>query len=263
VDVHGVAHFNAELRNVTVLRKALEQIGVGDEEKARIEALYEKVFDHQSFTGRSGTFYKYEGLGCIYWHMVAKLLLETQGALRRALEAGEDETTVERLRAHYRAIRGGIGVHKEPALYGAMPTDPYSHTPSFAGAQQPGMTGQVKEDILSRQGEMGVEVAAGRLGFNARLALRDEYLREEARFSYFDVEGTRKEITLAAGTLAYTFCQTPVVAHEAGPAWIEVSGRDGSRRRVEGLRLDAETSAAVFERRGSVERLDVYFGFAR
>ena len=41
--------------------------------RRRSWTLYEEVFDHQSFTGRSGTFYKYEGLGCIYWHMVSKL----------------------------------------------------------------------------------------------------------------------------------------------------------------------------------------------
>ncbi len=39
-------------------------------------------------------------------------------------------------------------------MYGAIPTDPYSHTPGFAGAQQPGMTGPVKEDIC-RLGELG------------------------------------------------------------------------------------------------------------
>ena len=46
-------------------------------------------------------------------------------------------------------------------LYGAFPTDPYSHTPAGKGAQQPGMTGQVKEDVISRFGELGVEVKNG------------------------------------------------------------------------------------------------------
>ena len=43
-------------------------------------------------------------------------------------------------------INAGIGAHKSPELYGAFPTDPYSHTPGGKGAQQPGMTGQVKEE---------------------------------------------------------------------------------------------------------------------
>ena len=65
---------------------------------------------------------------------------------------------MEDLLEHYYEINEGIGVHKSPALYGAFPTDPYSHTPAGKGAQQPGMTGQVKEDILSRFGELGVFV---------------------------------------------------------------------------------------------------------
>ncbi len=157
-DVNGAAHFNAAFRNSGLLKEALAGLGLPDDERARILAVYEEVFDHQSFTGRSGTFYKYEGLGCIYWHMVSKLLLAVQEVLDRAGCAGENAEVVERLRSHYHEIREGIGVHKPPELYGAIPTDPYSHTPGFAGVQQPGMTGQVKEDLITRLGEMGVAV---------------------------------------------------------------------------------------------------------
>ena len=75
-DVNGVAHFNAAFRNGALLEGgARRRSACGRGEARRSLALYEEVFDHQSFTGRSGTFYKYEGLGCIYWHMVSKLLL--------------------------------------------------------------------------------------------------------------------------------------------------------------------------------------------
>ena len=55
--------------------------------------VFEVVFDHRSFTGRSGTMYGYEGLGSVYWHMVAKLLLAVQevtlrAAARRAARSG-------------------------------------------------------------------------------------------------------------------------------------------------------------------------------
>ena len=40
----------------------------------------------------------------------------------------------------------GFKKTESPAEYGAFPDDPYSHTPSFGGARQPGMTGQVKEE---------------------------------------------------------------------------------------------------------------------
>ena len=63
-------------------------------------------------------------------------------------------------------INEGIGVHKSPSLYGAFPTDPYSHTPANKGAQQPGMTGQVKEDVISRFGEMGINIRQGKISFD-------------------------------------------------------------------------------------------------
>jgi hypothetical protein len=61
--------------------------------------------------------------------------------------------------------------------------------------------------------------------------------------------------------MAFTTCQTPVVAHRAGTQRIEVTRAGGARETVEGLDLDAATSAAIFERSGQVERLDVFFGF--
>ena len=260
-DVNGVAHFNAAFRNGTLLKKALPALGLTKEENARILALYDQVFDHQSFTGRSGTFYKYEGLGCIYWHMVSKLLLAVQEGLSRAESAGEDAAVIERLMSHYGEIREGIGVHKSPELYGAIPTDPYSHTPGFAGAQQPGMTGQVKEDIISRLGEMGVAVADGRLCFHPHLVRRDDFLTQTKHFDFYDLGGQQCSLDLDPGTMAFTTCQVPVVAHRSGPHRIEITRADGSLHTVEALELDAETSAAVFERSGVIRRLDVFFGF--
>src|ERR1035437_1247973 len=99
--------------------------------------------------------------------MVSKLRLAVHEVLERAVCASEDTAEVENLLSHYYEIREGIGVHKSPELYGAIPTDPYSHTPGFAGAQQPGMTGQVKEDLISRLGEMGITVEDGKICFRS------------------------------------------------------------------------------------------------
>ena len=260
-DLNGVAHFNAALRNSTLLKEALMGLGLAEEANARILAVYEQVFDHQSFTGRSGTFYKYEGLGCIYWHMVSKLLLAVQEVLARACRAGESPMAIERLRSRYEEIREGIGVHKSPELYGAIPTDPYSHTPGFAGAQQPGMTGQVKEDLLTRLGEMGVAVEDGRLCFHRHMVNRNEFLAEARQFQFFDVEGRQQSLDLEPGAMAFTTCQVPVGAHCAGPRRIEITGAAGSRFTVDALELDSTISAAVFERAGVVVRLDVFYGF--
>jgi hypothetical protein len=80
------------------------------------------------------------------------------------------------LAAAYYDIRAGLGFNKTPDVYGAFPTDPYSHTPWGNGARQPGMTGQVKEEILTRWGELGVAVQDGRLHFSPTLLRDDEFL---------------------------------------------------------------------------------------
>jgi hypothetical protein len=260
-DVDGGLHFSAAFRNAGELSAGLRSI-VDEELRDLVEAdarlvldIYEEVFDHQSFTGRSGTFYKYEGLGCVYWHMVSKLRLAIQEVLAAG---GGDPATVARIRAHYEAVRDGIGVHKPPQVHGAIPTDPYSHTPGFTGAQQPGMTGQVKEDIIARIGELGLVIAGGRLRFRPDLVRRQELLRSPRAFGYHDVHGVRHRIELPAGAVAFTTCQVPVVLHRSGPASVAVRRPDGSRESRDGLDLDAATSAAIFDRTGAVTRLDVF-----
>ena len=260
-DLNGVAHFNAALRNGELLKQALRTLSLSEEENEQILSVYEEVFDHQSFTGRSGTFYKYEGLGCVYWHMVSKLLLAVQEVLSKAACACNDATIVERLISHYHEIREGIGVHKSPKLFGAIPTDPYSHTPGFAGAQQPGMTGQVKEDLISRLGEMGITVEDGKICFRSYQVRHNEFLTKAKLFQFYDLDGQLCSLDLDPGTMVFTTCQVPVVTHQSGPPRIEITRADGSCSTVEELNLDAATSAAIFERTGVVRRMDVFFDF--
>jgi hypothetical protein len=261
-DEEGWFHYHHDLRNARQLAAALDAQADPPSAASRQQVLelYERVFDHHSFTGRSGTFYKYEGLGCIYWHMVSKLRLAVQEVWHRAVRGQAPAETLARLREHYLHVREGLGVHKAPALYGAIPTDPYSHTPGFAGAQQPGMTGQVKEDILCRQLELGLVIEDGRLTIEPALVIGDEFLTAPAVFTCRDVADQPCELHIPAGALALTFCQVPVVIHRAGPARIEITTSDGANRLTTGLALDGPTSAQIFGRTGAVHRLDVYLG---
>jgi hypothetical protein len=263
-DVDGGVHFHDSFLNAARLRAALEAIRepglrrLAREESETICAIYEELFRHRYFNGRSEALYKYEGIGCIYWHMVSKLLVAAQESLSAALLAGADEPLLERLRAHYRGIRAGLGTHKGPREYGAVPMDPYSHTPDFAGAQQPGMTGQVKEDLIAREGEMGVQVREGVLQFDPRLMTGSEFLDAPAGFSGWDVEGRELNLALEAGTLAFTLCGLPVVLHRGGGARLELTLREGGVREFSGCALDVAASRSIFERRGEYERLDVF-----
>ena len=170
-DCDGGIHFDAKYRNANDLPDDLKD-------------LYEQVFNHHAFTGRSGTFYKYEGLGCIYWHMVSKLLLAVGEVIQRT---DMNTDTATELVGHYIHIREGIGAHKSPEQYGAFPFDPYSHTPSMAGVQQPGMTGQVKEDIISRWFELGIQVEDGQIVIEPRMINPKDFYRGRLSFSYCGV----------------------------------------------------------------------------
>ncbi len=262
-DALGNYHFNGNFNNANSLKHALSQLPeekyqqLIEKDKALLLDIFEEVFDHKSFTGRSGTFYGYEGLGSIYWHMVSKLLLAVQETCLRAIEDKESDETIGKLLEHYYEIYEGIGVHKSPDLYGAFPTDPYSHTPAGKGAQQPGMTGQVKEDILCRFGELGVFVNNGEILFNPVLLQKEEFLKEPEIFNYIDVEGNEKAIELEQNTLVFTYCQIPVIYQLASKANIQITLKDSKIISIDGFLLDKETSKKVFERTGEVEKLVV------
>jgi len=219
--------------------------------------IFEEIFDHKSFTGRSGTFFGYEGLGSIYWHMVSKLVVAIQETCISAIEGGLDDETVGRLLEHYYEASEGIGVHKSPELYGAFPTDPYSHTPATKGAQQPGMTGQVKEDILSRFGELGVFVKQGEISFNPRLLRKEEFLRKPEIFSYVDIDNKKSEIEVQRNSLCFTYCQIPVVYKLGDKQGLKLILNNGKSVESAELNLDAVTSKKVFQRTGEIRQIIV------
>ncbi|WP_445957030.1 hypothetical protein [Yeosuana sp.] len=259
-DIQGHYHFNGNFNNAGSLKKALAELpekhqSLVKKERDLLLDVFEEIFNHKAFTGRSGTFYGYEGLGSIYWHMVSKLLLSVQETCLLAVEHKESDVTIGKLLEHYYEINEGIGVHKSPELYGAFPTDPYSHTPFGKGAQQPGMTGQVKEDILSRFGELGVYVNNGKLLFNARLLRNDEFLKEAVIFTYTDINKETKQIELAKNTLAFTYCQIPIIYKKAEKEHLEVVYNSGLTVEFKNLSLDVETSKKVFSRTGEIHRI--------
>ncbi|MEM7102715.1 MAG: hypothetical protein AAF502_06220 [Bacteroidota bacterium] len=262
-DINGKFHFHGSFKNANDLEDALDQLAntkygaLVNEEKHQLLQMFEDVFNHKAFTGRSGTFYGYEGLGSIYWHMVSKLLLAVQECCLKAIENNEDDHIIGGLLEHYYEINEGIGVHKSPSLYGAFPTDPYSHTPAGKGAQQPGMTGQVKEDLLCRYGELGIFIREGRLLFNPCLLKKSEFLRTSRTVEYFDVDGVQKRIEVEAGSLCFTYCQVPVVYQLADKNQITIFDTSGNERHFDGLNLSLQLSKEIFERKGSVDRIVV------
>lgn len=261
-DVQGVYHFNSNFKNANDLSVALNELSktsyapLVEKDKKQVLQIFEDIFNHKAFTGRSGTFFGYEGLGSIYWHMVSKLQLAVLECCLKAVDDGESPEVTGMLLDHYYEISEGIGVHKSPALYGAFPTDPYSHTPAGKGAQQPGMTGQVKEDIVSRYGELGVFVKSGRLHFNPCLLRKSEFLGEDQIFEYVDVHQEFRQLPVETGSLCFTCCQVPVVYRLSTENRLILIHKNGTSTTYDDLTIAEDYSRNIFERTGEI--LQIY-----
>ena len=172
--------------------------------------------------------------------MVSKLLLAVgENICRKANNNPSLQGGVwGRLVRHYEQIREGIGSHKSPSEYGSFPFDPYSHTPSMAGVQQPGMTGQVKEDIISRFFELGVSVRNGQITFCPTMLTDSDFKDGELRFSYCGTEiiyrlrhQSSRASSAEKGKLPITNYQSPITT------------------------LSREDSAHIFARDGVIKHL--------
>ncbi len=243
-DINGHVHFNADYHNAGILASDMNKENVLNlTEQQQVLDIYEQVFNHRAFTGRSGTFYKYEGLGSIYWHMVSKLLLAVGENIRDAINLGADTDLIDRLSKHYDAIREGIGSHKSPAEYGSFPFDAYSHTPVMSGVQQPGMTGQVKEDIISRFNELGIDI--GRYDNQPVIKFNSWFLNKR---DFIDNE-----------VLQFTYCGTQIDyrLEDNHHGEIIVITHDGETK-LKGYELNADFSDHVFSRDNYILQIVVF-----
>lgn len=257
-DIRGNIRFNSAFRNVEDLSKQLHILRDGlladfsAERIGEVREIFETTFAHHAFTGRSGTFFAYEGLGSIYWHMVSKLLLAIQETYLTASETHPDKAILDRLARHYYRTLEGLGIYDKPEDYGAFPSDPYSHVPKHSGVQQPGMTGQVKEDILVRWGELGIRIEGGCLSFKPRLLRISEFLKEPGQLNFHGLDGKDHCIELEPGQLAFTFCQVAIVYALDEAEKIRIVFSDGSIEEQSSPLLSEELSDSLFSRSGKI-----------
>ncbi len=265
IDAQGIYRFHPDLTNVNALNRQLDTLLAEYGEavnvsRAPLAALYEQVFNHKAFTGRSGGMFGFEGVGSIYWHMVAKLLLAVQENFFGARAQDADVGTLDRLAQLYYRVRKGLGFNKTPAEYGAFPTDPYSHTPGHIGAQQPGMTGQVKEEVLSRFGELGVCVDRGTVRFDPALLRAREFVSSPQPLRYVDVHGHWHTLRIPVHALGFTWCQVPIVYHlgDAAAPSLTVSYDDNPPQTLADIELPRSVASELFQRSGRIARIDVH-----
>lgn len=261
-DVHGDYHFNGMLTNIREFQVGLRALDTSYHDMMMSEEvdlldLYESVFHHKQFTGRSGSFFAYEGIGSIYWHMVSKLRYAVQEIYHLASKEHGNSNTTSAILAFYRMICDGIGVHKSPRDYGAFPTDPYSHTPLSRGAQQPGMTGQVKEDVICRMRELGVFYDHGTIQFVPNMVSRTDFLHHKRTIEFQSIRGELQHISLDEGTLFFSICQTPIRYALADTTEVTIYWSNGNVQSSATLLLPPIVSSSILARTGDITLIHV------
>ena len=258
----GCFRFNSSIRNRFELKEVIDQLAsdpaiqssITNDEKAILD-LYEVTFNHKAFTGRSGSMFAYEGLGSIYWHMVSKLMLSVQEI---ALEEEQDED-FKALVASYYDVQDGLGFRKKASEYGAFTADAYSHTPSFAGAQQPGLTGMVKEGVICRFGELGVQFNNETIEFKPRLLRTEELLKQTEEAVCIYPDKSQRTISVPENGLLFTITQIPVIYKrtDSETAEIVVEYLDGSSETISGDVLPKSIAQSLLNRTSNVSVISV------
>lgn len=258
-DHAGVIRFAPDLVNQRGVMEVLNELAqdgrwtkLVEQDYEQVVNLYQSVFDHHAFTGRSGGMYGYEGIGCTYWHMVAKLLVAAGECVQDAQDA--PVKVQERLHGLYHHIRDGLGFRRTPHQFGAYPIDAYSHTPGDRGAQQPGMTGQVKEELLTRRMELGVQFCHGEIHFNPILMRSQEWKTMQRSSELLPHD-------LSPGEVLFQLCGVPVIYAQGESTKIEVQTVEGVTE-VSGSVLSKEWAAHLFARDGVIKFLQISHNLA-
>mgnify|MGYP001806630919 FL=1 len=150
------------------------------------------------------------------------------------------------LRNYYHDIKDGIGAHKSPLAYGSFPFDPYSHTPTMAGVQQPGMTGQVKEDIMNRFFELGISITKGCINIKPALLNLNEFLKPGTDGAYPEIK--------------FSYCSIPFSYLLDEKNGMEIYFSDGQTEKIDSYTLSQDLSRRIFERDEHILQISVHLG---
>lgn len=235
-DDTGIWHFDGSISIARELFAVCE--GLSDAGRTELFDLFGRVFEHGSFTVRPGTLFAHAGLGSIYWHMNFTHVVAVQEQFVSAALTGKSSPFIADLKPRYIDIRSGLGFNKDPATYGAVPTDSYSHSPWVRGATQPGMTGQVKEEVIARFAELGCVVRNAQIEFSPELVLNDQRRPDSAN-------------------IVFTCSGVVFAVMRSNHEGIELSKSDGRTRSLDTLALPADTSADIFHRTGRIAAVRV------
>jgi hypothetical protein len=127
----------------------------------------------------------------------------------------------------------------------------------MAGVQQPGMTGQVKEDLLSRLIELGIRIENGLIIIDPVNLKKAEFIDENENPGLTGfIKRHQVEFNREKPTLAFSLCGVPLFYQIGGQNKIEVY-EDSAVKTFDQLMIDAETSLSVFQRKGIIKSIVV------
>ncbi|MFI3325537.1 MAG: hypothetical protein R3Y35_05115 [Clostridia bacterium] len=232
-DINGVIHFESGISTCDELLKRCQNLT--PELTKTLTEEFENQFTHKKFTGRSEVMYRFEGIGCVYWHQNAKLALAVLEAVQKAHKNGEDATEIYEV---YHNLMQGFIYRKTPEEACAISIEPYSHTSFNGKSEQPGMTGQVKESILMRRIELGVEVANGQIYFDKWFVPANEF----------------KD----SGEFTFSIYSIPVKYIKSDEDKVVVSFTCGNNKIYSDCIIDNEVSAMIFDRSEKVTSIEVF-----
>jgi hypothetical protein len=122
------------------------------------------------------------------------------------------------------------------------------------------MTGQVKEEIITRFGELGIRIHTGALNIDPRLLQTSEFTHQSRTFETTSVDGRHESFKLKSGSLAFTYCQTPFIYSldtDTSNIRIEIEYRDDNLQISEGSQLPADAYLDVIQRKGNIRSVRV------
>jgi len=123
------------------------------------------------------------------------------------------------------------------------------------------MTGQVKEEVLTRFAELGIRVRDGQLSIRPALLRAREFGAQVNSFRYLDFDKKWLSMDVPESSLAFTWCQVPIIYRldDSNAARLDVELDDGSCASYPELTLPAKLSSELFARNGRVRKITATF----
>ena len=118
------------------------------------------------------------------------------------------------------------------------------------------MTGQVKEDIITRFRELGVRVDHGEVTFEPVILRLREFITNTETWR-FSAGREEQLLQLEEGSLAFTLCGVPVVYRLSCDAQITVFADDSRPEVIHGSKLSTAWSQSLFERENRISKIIV------